>query len=518
MADFDPDAYLKSTEEASASFDPNAYLGLDQQQQQEKSPFTLDELGRQLGLTARAGVKGLSYLPNTVADALAGAANLGLQATGSKARVPYLSQVQEQGLKDSYFPQPKPGLEEKVQTAASSVASLMTPGLKLPGAPSSEATAGEIFKRGMSDAVAAAAGAVVGEETSKKAYEITGSPWAALAAGLATGAVTGSLSGKLTETGLGGAEAKFKQLAGTAPKKYTIEDIRSRASQGYEAMKDANIAVRSQAVKDQLIPAITKELADNNFSPEIVASHDVLRQNLANLDKILSDPYVNFDKIEKIRRSFSSLAAGKDEQAFLAKTVVGNIDSFFGSLSGKDILSLSGEKTADALKTFGQARTDWRNQARAQVIQDALDNAQAKIEGGKGNTSDIVRNNLIGITSNKKKMELFSTREQNVIKAAVNANDLEQLLSLLAKFNPQRSNLQAAILAGSAAGVYQNPSNMTAWAGLGTSALGSLAERGLTAERMQTANDLISQIASGNLRTPRKGYLESGLFGAAQGQ
>lgn len=517
MADFDPDAYLKASGEAPASFDPNAYLGITEQPQ-EQSPYSIDELGRQLGLTARAGVKGLSFLPNTVADALAGAANLGLEAVGSEARVPYLSKVQEQGLKDSFFPQPKPGLEEKVQTAASSVASLMTPGLKLPGAATQESTAGEIFKRGVSDAVAAASGSVVGEEASKKAYEITGSPWAALAAGLATGAVAGSLSGKLTEVSLGGAESKFKQLTGTEPKKYTIEDIRKRASEGYEAMKDANVVVRSQAVKDNLLPAITKELADNNFSPEIVASHDVLRQNLANLDKVLSEPYVNFDKLEKIRRSFSSLAAGKDEQAFLAKTVVGNIDSFFGNLSGKDILSLSGEKTADALKAFGQARTDWRNQARAQVIQDALDNAQAKIEGGKGNTSDIIRNNLIGITSNKKKMELFSTREQNVIKAAVNANDLEQLLSLMAKFNPQRSNLQAAIAAGSAAGVYANPSSVPAWTGLGASALGNLAERGLTAERVRTANDLISQIASGNLRTPRKGYLETGLFGASQGQ
>lgn len=522
MATFDPDAYLQSatmgaTEGASASFDPNAYLGIKDQQTEGQAPSLLKEVGRQAGLTGRALVTGLSAPINAVGDFISGGANLALQAAGSEKRIPTATEIQQQALNESYFPSPQNELEKSVQTGASAMAGLMVPGFGAISAAPEGATAAEVLKRGTSTAVSSVVGSVVGEKTAQKAYEITGSPWAALAVGLATGTVTGSLSGKLTDIGLNAAETQLKKAAGTYKNPMTIEDIRDRASKGYKAMDDSNVVVRSDSVKNNLLPALTQELADNNFSPEIVASHDVIKQNLANLDKVLSSPLIKFDKLEKIRSSFSSLSAGTDDQARLAKIVVSNIDSYLANISNKDILAMGGGNAANALKSLGQARTDWRNQARAQVIQDALDKATAMIEGGKANTSDIIRNNLLSITTNKKKMSMFSTREQNVIKAAVQSNDLEQLLSIMARFNPSRSNFGTALASGSAVAAYTNPESPSGWFGLGASALGNLAERGLTAERVKTANKLISEIASGDLSKPRQSNLYQGMFGAVLG-
>ncbi len=129
----------------------------------------MGEIGRQLGLTARAGISGLSVVPNAVADFLSGAANLALAAgnvdlSKEQKRVPYLSQLQQQALEKT-FPTPKPGLEQKVQTATEAVAGMMTPGMKAPMA--EQTTAKDTLRRGLSEAAAVATGAVAGEEAAK---------------------------------------------------------------------------------------------------------------------------------------------------------------------------------------------------------------------------------------------------------------------------------------------------------------------------------------------------------------
>lgn len=468
----------------------------------ETSPSIASELARQLGLTARAGIAGLSSVPNAVADFLSGAANLGLSAAGSEQRVPYLSQLQQQALNQT-FPTPKPGLEEKVQTASEAVAGLMTPGLKAPMAPQAEgATGKEIARRIGSEAVAAAVGSVVGEETAKKATELTGSPWAGLAAGLATGTIAGSGAGK----------AAFS-LTGPRKEATTIEQIRRRASQGYKAMEDAQVTVDSESIKNKLLPQLQSELAQNNYDPTIVKAHGAIEDNLKLLDKLISDPTVDFTRLEKVRSAFSSLAQGQDDTARLAKVATNNIDAYLANLGSKDISSKTGSNTQEALKALSQARTDWRNQSRAQVLQDLLDSSTARMEGSTGAVGDIIKRNLVNLTANTEKMKMFSTREQNVIRAAAKATDMETLLSVLSKFNPERGALQAAFTGGA----LMKADTIQGQLGLGAAGAGYAADKALASMRQREVRDLISQIASGNLQAPKEGFAIPGLFGATLG-
>jgi hypothetical protein len=474
-----------------------------------QEPSMASEVGRQLGLTARAGVTGLSTVPNAVADFLAGAANLGLEAAGSETRVPYLSQVQQQALKESYFPQPREGLEQKVQTASEAVAGMMTPGLKVPMAQQAEgATARDIAARGLSEAAGVAAGAVAGEEAAKKATELTGSPWAGLAAGLATGTIVGSGVGKTAFA-----------VSGPRTEPVTIDQIRRRASQGYQAMDDAKVTIASDSVKNKLLPKVLTELDQNNYDPAIVKAHGAIEDNLKLLDKLVSAPSVDFTRLEKVRSAFSGLAAGTDDTARLAKIVTNNIDSFLANLGSKDVKSKVGANPQDALKSLEQARSDWRNQSRAQVLQDILDSSTARIEGATGPTGDIIKRNLVNLTANVDKMKMFSTREQNIIKAAAKATDMETLLSILAKFNPERGFAQSAIassaLTGSVLG--QGPASTASLGYLGAAGGGYVADKALAAMRQREIKNLISQVASGNLQPPKESFAVPGLFGATSG-
>jgi len=485
--------YLGETTPAAAAATPTA---------PEQAPSKGSELGRQLGLTARAGISGLSAVPNAMADFLSGAANLGLMAVGSEQRVPYLSQLQQQALEQT-FPTPKPGLEQKVQTAAEAVAGMMTPGLKAPMAQQAGGqTAKEIGRRAGTEAAAVATGAVAGEEAAKQATEVTGSPWAGLAAGLATGTIAGSATGK----GL---------FALTGPRKeaVTIDQIRARASKGYQAMDDAGVALKTTGIKDKLIPGINNELKANNYDPEIVAAHKDIQDNLKLLDKVTSSPYVDFGRLEKVRSAFSDIAKGTDDKARLAKVVTKEIDSYLSNIKGTDTLSLSGTSATKAMEALTQARADWRNQARAQVIQDLLDSSTARIEGSTGATGDIVKRNLVNLTANPEKMKMFSTREQNIIKAAAKATDMETLLSLMSKFNPERGALQA-VIAGSA---LTRADTLSGQLGLGAAGAGYLSDKALTSLRKKEIENLISQIASGNLQAPKEGFAVPGLFGATMG-
>jgi hypothetical protein len=464
-------------------------------------PSMVDELGRQIGLTARAGVKGLSTIPNAVADALAGVANLGLSAAGSEQRVPYLSQIQQEAINKT-FPTPKEGLEQKVQTAAEAVAGLMAPGMKSPIAQQVEGQAPkEILRRGATEA-AVATGSVVSEEAAKKAMDLTGSPWAALAAGLATGTIVGSGTGK-----------GLYALSGPRKEPVSIEQIRARASQGFQAMDEANVALKTNGIKDGLLPKIEQELKVNNYDPAIVSAHKDIQDNLNLFQKITSDPYVDFNRLEKIRSSFSNMSKGTDDTSRLAKIVTNEIDSYLGNLKNTDTLSLSGADPKKALEAVNKARADWRNQSRAQVLQDILDSSVARVEGATGATGDIIKRNLVNLTANTEKMKMFSTREQNVIKAAAKATDLESILSILAKFNPERGALQAVIAGSSATQL----DTLKGQIGTGLAAGGWAADKGLTAVRKKEVQDLISQIASGSLRPPKEGFAIPGLFGAAIG-
>jgi hypothetical protein len=162
-----------------------------------------------------------------------------------------------------------------------------------------------------------------------------------------------------------------------------------------------------------------------------------------------------------------------------------------------------------AVTAVQAARKDWRNLSRASVLEDALDIAEAKALDPKASEGELIRRQLINLAANKEKMRLFTEREQNAIKSVAKGRTGDPLLSLAARFNPERSQLVAA---GSLAGFAAEPFTATTIAGGGF-----LADRALSAQRRADAQRLMKQIGSGQLPAEDVNTLFARMFGASQG-
>lgn len=169
------------------------------------------EAGRQLGLTARAGIQGLASLPNMAADAVGGLANTGLDAVlgeGKGPRIPSFSKALERGLDTSPLPQPETPVERVAGEAASAVAG--TGGV---------VGLGKLLAKGASGVVQAVgkglsaepglqtASAAAGAGASGATREGGGGEGAQLAAGLAGALVPGAVSPSRVPTA-GGAQLR----------------------------------------------------------------------------------------------------------------------------------------------------------------------------------------------------------------------------------------------------------------------------------------------------------------------
>lgn len=85
----------------------------------------LGEIGRQVGLTVRAGVKGALALPGIVSDAVTGPVNAGLDAVrgeGNGFRFQRVGAAADQLMSGAGLPEPKNATERVVQDAASGIA------------------------------------------------------------------------------------------------------------------------------------------------------------------------------------------------------------------------------------------------------------------------------------------------------------------------------------------------------------------------------------------------------------
>ena len=101
-------------------------------------------------------------------------------------------------------------------------------------------------------------------------------------------------------------------------------------------------------------------------------------------------------------------------------------------------------------------------------------------------------------------MNLFSKDEQNAIKAVVKGSSLDPLLTLMAKFNPQRSQIMAG---GAFAGSITKPEIAIpiAAAGFGADKLQALLRR-------QSAEQAMSGLLTGTTPGPQTSYFPRGLL------
>ena len=440
--------------------------------EQPEESSMLGELGRQVGLTARGAITGLTAIPGMVADAPVNIAN----ALG--ANLPLPSEAQQQLMTRMGLPEPQNQLERAVQTGVGAMTGVGAEAA-LAKALGSQALAPLTQQLGAQTAAAGVA-APVAQVVSEDVAQQTESPVASIAAGIAAGVLSG------------GATARALKLGQPVPKTVTIDDVRKQATEAYTEVKNAGITVKPLSALG-MVSKIRKDLDEFNFNPAL-PDHKPVDTLLKQYEMMIGQKRVKFDTLEQMRQAANQMKLSKDPVTkLLAGNVVNSLDNFMAGLKPTDVIT-GKENVGSALKTLSNARNKWKVASRAQILEDVLDVAEAKALDPKASESELIRRGLINLASNKKRMALFSTDEQKAIRQASNSGSKDALLSFVARFNPQRSQLVAGGTVGAA---FVDP--LTA---------GFVSGSGYAADKMQNAmrtkqtQKLISDMLAGKLQVP----------------
>jgi len=446
-----------------------------------KEASLADMLKRQLGLATRAVVTGVSAPANIVTDFLSGAYNVGANLVGSEKRAPYLSKEQSQGLTQLGVPEPQTGFERAAQAGMQGLASA---GGMAGTAPKT------VFGADLVRQLPAATTApMVAQPVAEITKDITGSDLAATIAALGVSGAVGKTSGDIA-----GRIASGKQPT------TTMADVQQKASRAYTKVSNEGIELSSQNATN-LVDKIKTRLDAVDYIPENAAS---VANILNKYESILQRGNITFDNVEQMRRLANNLKSNPDKNIRrLAGEMVDTIDDHVSSLSPKDVVSGAGGIDT-AVKTIMDARKDFRNLSRATTLQNVLDIAETKALNPTASESELIRQGFITLAANKNKMNLFSKDEQNAIKAVVKGSSLDPLLTLMAKFNPQRSQIMAG---GAFAGSIAKPEIAI------PIAVGGFAADKLQALlRRQSAENAMSGLLTGTTPGPQPSYYTRGLL------
>jgi hypothetical protein len=325
---------------------------------------------------------------------------------------------------------------------------------------------------------AAGAGGTAAQKTQEVVQEATDNPIASVIAGLAAGTVAGSLGAK----GLASATSKREPLM-------TLDEIKRRAQQSYSKMEEQGIFIKPKSVLDNF-NTIEEKLIAQNFNSKL-DDHRPVAQVLEKVREMTGTQRVPFTKLEQMRSALNDLKGAKEPATRkYAGQAVAELDSYIAQLKGSDIIAGKGN-VGTAVKAVQDARKDWRNLSRASVLEDALNVAEAKALDPKASEGELIRRQLINLAGNKDKMRSFSERERNAIKSVASGPAVDPLLSLLARFNPERSQL---VTAGTAFTAGTNPALAAAVSGTGFAA-----DKLQSAMRQRSLNRLISDVSQGTV-------------------
>lgn len=438
-------------------------------------PSMGSEILRQLGLTARAGITGAAAVPAMLAEPIAAATGL-----------PNQSEALQGLLTKMGLPEPKGTLERAVQAGAGAMAGTGVQAAAAKGVPVLQGLAENLPKQ----IAAAGAGGAAAQAATEEVGQAFKDPYAGLAAGIIAGTVAGGLAGRAVDTG--------KSLKGylTEPTKptLTMDEIKTRAQQAYRTMEDQNVYVKKNSLTDKLFSNIEDRLGMENFNPNL-DTHKPVAQVLTQVKEMAKDPFISFSKVEQMRSAINDLKNSNDPATRrIAGSVISEFDNYLGSLGTKDVLAIGGD-AGKALSSVKAARSDWRNLSRAQTIEDALKYAEVSADKPTASQSELIRNGMINLARDKNKMKVFSETEQNAIRAVAKGGSLDTFLTVMGKFNPERSQLAAY---GGLATAITNPSTAAPLMALGGA--GFAADKLQGVMRSRAGEQLVNKVASGTLQ------------------
>jgi len=450
-------------------------------------PSIAQQLKRQAGLAGRAIYEGVTAPATTVLEGVKGAYNLGSALLGSESRMPSAAQAQSQFLTEKGFPEPQTMPERAAQAGMQGLYSAGNLARVLP-----KTIFGQDLVRQLPAATVAPA---VAQPVAEVTKEITGSDLAATVAGIGVGVLAGS----------GAANFAGKLAEGKQPV-LTMQDVKQRAGRAYTKVDDLGIVLSDQGAKD-LLGKVSTDLNAARYLPE---NAPAVQTVLNKYESIVGKGNVSFNDVDQMRQLAGDLLKSSDKNIYrLGKQMTSSIDDYVANLSPKNIVAGQGG-IDEAVKTIMSARKDWRNLSRATTLDDILNIADARSLDPKASESELVRRGFINLVANKEKFGLFSKDEQAVIRKVASGGNLDTVLSFVARFNPERSQLIAGGVVGS--GIASTESLKYT---VPIAAAGFTADKLQSRLRQQAAQQAMSGLLSGTTQPPTQSMNWRGLMSGA---
>ena len=462
-----------------------ARLRASQQELPTQGRSMVDELGRQVGLTARAGYEAFTAPATAVLEAGRTAYNLGAEALGAESRLPSFYTEQQKALTGTVgLPEPETRIERAANLGAQSMASTAAAAKALPNV---AAFADDLVRQ----IPAAGVAGLVSQPVAEIVKDFTGSDIAAIIASVGAGAGAAAGTGK----------ARSAAQQAKTPL-FTMAEVKQRASKSYQAMDDAGVVLKPTSTAG-MVNDIKKALDDARMIPGTDQAKE-MNARIAQVQSMIDQNGVSFTAFEKMRGIFNDLKSNKDgDLRRLGGIAVNKVDDYISNVTGKDLIA--GQGGIDkAVQSVMSARKDWRNASRASILDDALNVAEARALDPKASESELIRRGFINIAADKNKMKAFTKDEQNIIKSVAKGGSLDPLLSSLARFSPLRSQL---VTAGAIPAYTQMPATTMAVLGGGLAA-----DIGQGMLRSRAAQQAVKQIASGAVPTAQPNLAYRGLL------
>ncbi|CAB5222933.1 hypothetical protein UFOVP376_36 [uncultured Caudovirales phage] len=463
---------------------PEAAIAQSTTPAQETAPSLTDQLKRQAGLAGRAVVQGLSAPANIVGDFLGGAGNLAFMALGSDRRATPMSQAQNRALTQVGFPEPATTSERAAQAGMQGLVSAGGMAAALPKT---------IFGADLVRQIPAATAApMVAQPVSEEVKNVTGSDLAAFIVSVGVSGAVGQNAGRLAD----------RIVSGKQPVT-TMEQVRQNAQRAYTKVSDAGIKLTPENATI-LVDRLKTRLDAKDYIPENAAP---VNNVLSKIESIAARGDVSFDNVEKMRSLSNTLKSNPDGNVRrLGSELIAGIDEHVASLKPRDVSAGAGG-IDQAVKTIASARKDWRNMSRASTLENILDVAEVKALNPTASESEIIRQGFITLAANKKKMALFNEAERNAIKGVAKGSSLDPLLTLMSKFNPQRSQL---IAAGGIGGGIASPESLMYTAPI--AAGGFAADKLQALMRRRAGEQAVGGLLGGNIVMPAPSQYSRGLL------
>lgn len=422
MAEFDPDAYLKTK---TKGFDPDAYLsGKGVAPDMAPSKFdmrTLADVAKSGVSGFGQGVAGLVGLPGTISDALSGGLTAGMNyLTGADVQIPGSpgsGDALSQRLGNAV------GGYHKPETVAGEYA--RTVGEFAPG-----------MVMGPSGAVRRIASAVIPALTSEAAGQATKGTSLEPAARIATALLTPTAMNAVE----GGAKSLARALSGTkAPS--MIDAVAPTTAQHKQAggalfdevfkNPEKNVIISKTALS-RLSDEVRSIAAEHGYDPALNKQAKVVISNIQKLPNQNS----TLMGLENARRLANGVAMNRaTSDGALSGKITKAITNFMDDLDDADIIGQAGSADLSGPSTLKNARAEWRTMKKSALIDNIINNAEitAGVNYTQAGGEQALQRGFANLAKNQKRMVQFSPDEQAAIKLAATGSAVQGALKFLGK-------------------------------------------------------------------------------------